>query len=101
MVPICLLFARVVCRQLGFRGVARAYRGAHYGPGTGSIILDNVGCSGSERSLFECSHNGEGRHNCNHREDAGVRCGDPGNDEKQPPLQSLMRSSDQIRYVEY
>ena len=47
---------------------------ACYGQGTGSIVLDNVGCSGSELTLGSCSHNGEGIHNCVHGEDAGVNC---------------------------
>ena len=68
--------ARVVCRQLGFRFVVKAYRSAHYGLGTGPILLSNVDCSGSESSLFSCRHYGVGNHNCGHNEDAGVRCGD-------------------------
>ena len=34
--------------------------------------MDNVACSGSERTLTACSHITS--HNCRHREDAGVRC---------------------------
>ena len=47
---------------------------ALYGQGTGSIVLDNLGCTGSENSLFECSHNGLNTHNCAHSEDVGVTC---------------------------
>ena len=55
-----------------------AYSRAEFDQGTGSIILDNLFCSGSEASIFDCPHNGEGVHNCGHSEDAGVFCPIPG-----------------------
>ena len=67
--------ARVVCRQLGFRYALNAYQGAHYGQGTGSILLDDVDCLGSESLLISCNHRGAGNHNCDHSEDVSVRCG--------------------------
>ena len=67
--------ARVVCRQLGFRYALKAYRSAHYGQGTGPILLSQVECSGSESSLLSCEHNGIGELYCAHSDDAGVRCG--------------------------
>ena len=66
--------ARVVCRMLGYQDAVRAVTGAGYGQGSGSIILDNVQCLGTERNLAECSHHGYGNHNCEHREDAGAVC---------------------------
>ena len=57
----------------GFAG-AVALDLAHYGPGTGPILLDNVRCYGTEPSLFKCDHNGFGHHDCSHYEDAGVMC---------------------------
>ena len=48
---------------------------AYFGTGFGSIILDNLHCTGNEVSLFSCPHNGIKKHNCVHREDAGVVCG--------------------------
>ena len=42
--------------------------------GTGSIWLDEVHCSGSEFQLANCRANPIGVHNCDHSEDAGVRC---------------------------
>lgn len=50
-----------------------------FGVGTGSILLDNVGCSGRETRLIDCPANPVGMHNCNHMEDAGVRCVTSGN----------------------
>ena len=66
---------RVVCRQLGFRYALNVYRNARYGWGTGPILLDDVSCLGNESSLFSCEHRGIRNHNCDHSEDAGVRCG--------------------------
>ncbi|XP_034406435.1 scavenger receptor cysteine-rich domain-containing group B protein [Cyclopterus lumpus] len=66
--------ARVVCRQLGC-GEASAARGeAFFGPGSGTILLDNLKCSGAEASLQECSHISWNVHNCDHSEDASVTC---------------------------
>ena len=49
-------------------------RNATFGEGEGSILLDNLRCWGNESSLIECDSNGIGNHNCDHTEDAGVRC---------------------------
>ena len=65
---------RVVCRMLGFQTAVRAVMGAEYGPGSGSIILDEVRCLGTERNLAECPHNGFENHNAGHGEDAGAVC---------------------------
>ena len=42
--------------------------------GTGSILLDDVGCTGNELRLIDCPHRGLGVHDCTHTDDAGVRC---------------------------
>lgn len=66
--------AKVVCRQVGCGTALGAYQSAYFGEGTGNIWLDEVACSGSERSLSECQHREFGEHNCVHGEDAGVVC---------------------------
>ncbi len=47
---------------------------ALFGQGTGIIWLDNVNCAGTEAGLDACPANPLGSHNCDHSEDAGVRC---------------------------
>ena len=51
-----------------------ALGGAYFGSGSGDILLDNVVCKGTESSLLGCRTNPIGQHNCDHSEDAGVRC---------------------------
>ena len=51
-----------------------AYSNAYFGRGSGHILLDNVRCTGTEPRLLDCSNIGIGVHNCDHSEDAGVRC---------------------------
>jgi len=47
---------------------------AYYGRGSGLIMVTNVGCTGEEQSLLNCTHTGYGVTSCGHYEDAGVSC---------------------------
>ena len=88
--------ATVVCRQLGFSTIgsglyevllllyfslimllstdAVAFSRAHFGAGTVTIYLDDVGCTGSETNLIDCSRSSTVTCYSGHSEDAGVRC---------------------------
>ena len=50
------------------------FHGAYFGEGSDSIFLDDVICRGDEASLLECEINSIDDHDCDHSEDAGVRC---------------------------
>jgi deleted-in-malignant-brain-tumors protein 1 len=45
---------------------------SRFGQGSGPILLDEVGCRGSEERLLDCSHLSS--HDCLHHEDVSVRC---------------------------
>ena len=66
--------ADVVCRQLGYSGAEAVPAVTHYGLGKGQIWLDDLQCRGNETNLGQCAHGGWAQHNCNHSQDAGVRC---------------------------
>uniref|UniRef100_F1N7K7 Macrophage receptor with collagenous structure n=1 Tax=Bos taurus TaxID=9913 RepID=F1N7K7_BOVIN len=63
--------ATVFCRMLGYSSGSPVY---NVGAGSGNIWLDDVACSGSEWTLWDCNKSSWGSHNCNHNEDAGVNC---------------------------
>lgn len=66
--------AGVVCRMIGYPNATAAPMAARFGPGEGEIILDEVRCEGSERTVQSCPHKGFLEQNCDHGEDASVIC---------------------------
>ncbi|XP_059011167.1 scavenger receptor cysteine-rich domain-containing group B protein isoform X2 [Mustela lutreola] len=69
--------ARVACREAGCGPALGATGLGHFGYGHGPVLLDNVGCAGTEARLSDCFHLGWGQHNCGHHEDAGALCSGP------------------------
>ena len=82
--------ASVVCRDLGYAGVIESPKQMpFYGPGSSTVILEDVSCRGNENSLMsQCTHSGTsylqypgqfgqpwpyGR-TCEHKQDVGVAC---------------------------
>ena len=76
---LCMFVSKSSCSLTVFKSTfvctgAIARSRAYFGRGTGAILLDNVGCSGTETRLVNCRSNPLGVHNCGHYEDAGVTC---------------------------
>lgn len=71
--------AKVICQQLGFDTAGaqplRGSRAAAFGSGSGPIFLSQLDCLGDEASLLDCpTFSPPGLHDCDHTQDAGVRC---------------------------
>ena len=67
--------AQVVCRSLGYGGaVSRDYCCSIYGQGIGSILMDDVDCTGNEDSIFDCKSTSGPVSSAYHNKDVGVRC---------------------------
>ena len=52
--------------------IGTALRRAYFGQGSGTSLMNNVHCDGTESYLTNCTHSTN--HYCWYREDAGVRC---------------------------
>ncbi|XP_060595513.1 macrophage scavenger receptor types I and II-like, partial [Ruditapes philippinarum] len=67
--------AKVVCKMLNYPHTnPKVFTNAYFGRGTLPTLLDNVKCTGSETSLFQCPHNGWGIEDCTNGEDVGILC---------------------------
>ncbi|XP_021168080.2 lysyl oxidase homolog 3B isoform X2 [Fundulus heteroclitus] len=72
-----LLSASVVCRELGFGSAKEALTGARVGQGMGPIYMNEVKCLGNEKSIWNCPFKNITSEDCQHVEDAAVRCNIP------------------------
>eukprot|EP00439_Symbiodinium_sp_Y106_P023598 s3671_g2.t2 len=65
--------AQVACRDLGMAG-GEAFSEDAGADGAGTIMADNIKCTGQEVSLRDCRFRGWHVHDCSVREAAGIRC---------------------------
>ncbi|XP_022624421.1 deleted in malignant brain tumors 1 protein-like [Seriola dumerili] len=66
--------ATVSCREMNCGNALAVKYKAFYGRGQEQVWLDDIECTGLEKSLADCPHRGFGEHDCDHNEDAGVEC---------------------------
>ena len=68
--------AQVVCRELGYNNTIAVRYSSFYGQASHSkkIWLSDLNCIGTEWTIGNCLHEGWNVHDCNHYEDAGVKC---------------------------
>ena len=69
------LDGKVVCRQLGYKGVNGTYSDTsqhNFGEGTGQVWLSDLRCTGSEANLLQCPRGVV--IGCPHYYDVGVVC---------------------------
>ncbi|KAL6106006.1 loxl3 [Pungitius sinensis] len=69
--------ASVVCRELGFGSAREALTGGRMGQGMGPIYMNEVKCLGQEKSIWNCPFKNITSEDCQHVEDAAVRCNVP------------------------
>ena len=67
----------MTCQWLGYSGSSEAYTDTARDGANGTTWMTNVNCTGDERSLFSCVHDGWLGESCASNQMAGVRCTGP------------------------
>ncbi|XP_062913396.1 deleted in malignant brain tumors 1 protein-like [Mobula hypostoma] len=67
--------ANVICKQMNCGSMESIeYDSKKYLEGSDPIWLDEIGCLSYESTLWQCHADPWGKHDCQHNEDAGVKC---------------------------
>eukprot|EP00057_Strongylocentrotus_purpuratus_P012219 XP_011666693.1 PREDICTED: deleted in malignant brain tumors 1 protein-like [Strongylocentrotus purpuratus] len=74
--------ANVVCKMLGYERAENFSCCAAFGLGSGTIVLDEVECEGTEPNIGHCRRSGYEIHDCDHSQDVGVSCIENGVDQE-------------------
>ena len=66
---------RVACRQLGYAEISTYHCCSNYGSQPTQIWLSNIGCTGNESSILQCSRSAwNATGSCSYHNTAGVTC---------------------------
>ncbi|XP_056604982.1 deleted in malignant brain tumors 1 protein-like [Triplophysa dalaica] len=68
--------AGVVCKNLGCGTPWEAKSEAFFGKGSGTVLMEDLTCTGKELTVKDCPSKAIGTSSCNHKQDAGVICRD-------------------------
>uniref|UniRef100_A0A3P8SND0 Soluble scavenger receptor cysteine-rich domain-containing protein SSC5D n=1 Tax=Amphiprion percula TaxID=161767 RepID=A0A3P8SND0_AMPPE len=81
--------AAVTCREMNCGNALSVKYKAFFGGGRDQVWLDDIECTGHEKTIADCPHRGFGEHDCDHSEDAGVVCSG-----RPPPTVRLVNGTD-------
>ncbi|XP_038065185.1 lysyl oxidase homolog 2A-like isoform X2 [Patiria miniata] len=91
--------SHVACRMMGYAEAMDFHFGNVFGAGKGTIVLDDVRCTGNETHLFKCQHAKLGVSNCRHSEDIGLTCSQDTIQERMEAQRAAERRQMKVRLV--